>query len=441
MTEEIEKIHPTVALKERIQDFIEDIHSLHSTLPVMMMLTGQLRKEMKKHYDEFMDEHATIIKATEHTTQYSLDPENIHRSKRLKHQYDNFRNANRLIPRHFIISLVSQYDSFLGKLIRFLFEVKPESLNATEKNIPFTELMKFPNMEAVKEYVLEKEVESVIRKNHADQFGWLKEKLNTPFNKDLACWPTFIELTERRNLFVHTDGLVSSQYLTVCKQHNVPITEEIKVGDQLEVPNEYYEAAYRCIFEIGVKMAHVIWRKLCPDKLDGSDNNIINITFDLIQNKEYELSIQLLNFFTGKDIKHFSDSNYRLMLLNLAQAYKWNDNEGKCKTTLQRVDWSACGDNFKLAVAVLNEKYDEAYSCMKRLKHDKDFHQAFYRDWPIFKDIRKQGEFCSIFEECYGEPFDAEQTTEDEIIAEPEGGTYAENAGDLCKEQGSEAHP
>lgn len=420
MTEEITAQHPTEALKDQLQEFIEDIHSLHSTLPIIMHITGNLRKEMKKNYDEFMDEHATVLKATERTTQYSLDPENISKSKRLRHDYYNFRNAYRLVPRHFIISLVSQYDSFVGQLIRFLFEAKPESLNASEKTLPFTELIQFPNMEAVKEYIIEKEVESVIRKSHSEQFLWLKEKFKTPFNKDLDCWPTFIELTERRNLFVHTDGYVSSQYLSVCDQHNVPVKDDIKVGDQLGVPNNYYQEAYNCILEIGVKMAHVIWRKLCPDKIEGSDDNIVEITYDLIDRNEYPLAINLLTFFTQNKLKHSSDIHYRMLLLNLAQAYKWNEEEDNCKKTLKRVDWSACGDNFQVAVAVLNEKYDEAYKCMRRLQFDEKFHRSFYRDWPIFKELRKQDEFPTIFEECYSEAFSQEQTTEDEIIVEPE---------------------
>ena len=42
--------------------------------------------------------------------------------------------ANKLIMQGFIISLISQYDIFLGELIRALFLIKPETLNISEKN-------------------------------------------------------------------------------------------------------------------------------------------------------------------------------------------------------------------------------------------------------------------------------------------------------------------
>ena len=417
--------YPTEVLKSAISRFTEDIESLHTTLPLLMRLTGILRTDTKKKYDSFMEKSATVVKKTEDVTKYSLEPDSVSRFKRLKHQHDNFRHAYRLIPRHFVISLVAQYDSFLGQIIRFLFSVKPDLLNASGKALPFTELVRFPDIEAARAYIIEKEIESIIRKCHADQFAWLKEKLKTPFNKDLSCWPTFIELTERRNLFVHTDGTVSSQYLAVCAQHKATTIDGVNVGDQLEVPNDYFQEAYRCIFEIGVKMAHVIWRRLCPDQIDASDSNVIDITFDLIEKREYELAIRLLSFFTRKTISHASDSNRRVMLINLAQAYKWKELPEDCANTLALVDWSACDDKFKIAIATLKDNFYAVCEIMKRLKHDSDFHAAFYRDWPLFRKLRKQDSFLTTFEECYGKPFTEQQTTTDDKTAEQDESTVS----------------
>lgn len=44
------------------------------------------------------------------------------------------------------------------------------------------------------------------------------------------------------------------------------------------------------------------------------------------------------------------------MIINLAQAYKWIKDNETCKKILDRVDWTACADNYQLAVAVLEEK-------------------------------------------------------------------------------------
>lgn len=280
--------------------------------------------------------------------------------------------------------------------------------------------MRFSNLDAAREYIIEKEVEAVIRKSHAEQFSWLKEKLGTPFNKELKSWPAFIELTERRNLFVHCDGCVSSQYLNVCSEYKCDIAPQLRVGDQLDVAPKYFREAYQCIYEIGVKLAHVIWRKLSPDHLEGSDKNIIGMSYSLIEKRQYDIAIRLLDFFTQSQMKHASDSDRRMMIINRAQAYKWSKDNENCQKILASVDWSASEDKFKLAVAVLQDRYDDAYSLMRRLKHDDSFHRVFYKDWPLFKGLRKQEGFASIYEECYGEPFNVQQKTDDEKKESPE---------------------
>ena len=159
----------------------------------------------------------------------------------------------------------------------------------------------------------------------------------------------FVELTERRNLFVHCDGNVSSQYFKVCSEHKFKIDPTLRVGDKLTVNPKYFKNAYECIYEIGVKLAHVIWRKLSSDHLEGSDRNIIEVTYGLIEKGEYKLAIKLLDFFTDtKIIKHSSEIDKRIMIINRAQAYKWSNDNDTCYKILSKFDWSASDDKFKL---------------------------------------------------------------------------------------------
>jgi predicted 3-demethylubiquinone-9 3-methyltransferase (glyoxalase superfamily) len=417
MTDNNEKLerHPAQVLSDDLVKFTQDIDCLFTTFPLLMEIMRVLHNESRKNLHNFIDEHATDKTENSDNTSFTLKLEDTAEYDRLKNQLDHANTAIRLIPRHFVTSLVSQYDSFLGCVIRFIFAVKPQILNASEKVIPFTELIKFSTIEAAREYIIEKEVETVIRKSHVDQFAWLKDKLGTPFNKNLKSWPDFIELTECRNLFVHCDGRVSSQYLSVCTEHKCDINSELSIGDQLAVNLAYFQNAYKCVYEIGVKLAHVIWRKLCPEHLDGADSNLIEITYGLISKGDFDIAIRLLDFFTQDQMKHGSDVNKRIMIINRAQAYKWAKDNDTCLKLLSYFDCSATGDSFKLAVAVLKEEYVEAFILMKRLMHDESFHKTAYKDWPLFKELRKEEEFALIYEQCYGEPFILQQKTEDEI--------------------------
>ncbi|MFA5205650.1 MAG: hypothetical protein WC708_14735 [Lentisphaeria bacterium] len=413
MTEENIK-QATEVLVNDIARFTKDIESLRTTLPKMMRVAEDFRSESRSKYSEFLSTRGTVREKTGSITTYLLKMEDMSTASKLEREIEQSRIAFRLIPRNFLTSLVSQYDSFIGRLIRFMFTVKPEMLNGSDKLLSFAELTSFKDISSAREFIIEKEIETVIRKSHAEHFEWLKNKLKIPFNKDLACWPDFIELTERRNLFVHTDGKVSSQYIGVCSEYNYKTEKELHVGDQLEVSRNYFENAYKCIYEIGFKMSHVLWRKLCPELIKDSDENIIKITLELIKKCEYDLAIRLLGFFSQKQMKHYDDSKRRILLINYAQAFKWNNNNNHCLDVIKDDDWTACSDRFKLAVAVLHDDYDTCYFIMKRLKHDDDFNRLNYKEWPLFQELIKQPKFGDVYSECYGESFIVEQTATDQ---------------------------
>lgn len=108
------------------------------------------------------------------------------------------------------MSLISQFDAYFGNIIKTIYYKKPEILSTSEKSIKYSEIIKINSIDELKEYIIEQEIEAVLRKSHNDQFKWLENKLNMKLRQGLNCWPTFIESTERRNLFVHCDGCVSS---------------------------------------------------------------------------------------------------------------------------------------------------------------------------------------------------------------------------------------
>ena len=70
-----------------------------------------------------------------------------------------------------------------------------------------------------------------------------------PLRKDLSIWETFIEITQRRNLFAHNDGIVSTQYLNACKVNSVTHEDnKINIGAELGIDIDYFNKAFNCLF-------------------------------------------------------------------------------------------------------------------------------------------------------------------------------------------------
>jgi hypothetical protein len=317
-------------------------------------------------------------------------------------------------PRSFLVALISQYDAYLGNLLKSLLSLRPELLESSERSLTFAELCKFKSIDDAREYILEKEVESFLRKSHSEQFSWLEKKFGINLKTDLLIWPTFIEITERRNLYVHTDATVSTQYLEVCGA-NGALGTEIKIGDQLEMTGNYFQIAYEAIYEVGVKLGQVLWRKLMPDQAREADEALTSITYFLLDERRLNLAKALLTFADVTLGKRHADEYFRLIfLINRALVSYLAGEKAQCLKILDTQDFSAVSNLFKLAELVLREKFDNAGELMKEIGNKNRPFKFEYLNWPLFEVFRNTEQFASAFQELFGEvtPKDVEATKE-----------------------------
>lgn len=398
-----EKIATSPSIGDEVNLFVRHIDSLQETLPLTMLLIQEVGKEYRKKVEEFEEKNCTVTVEAD-IRSVSIPIEHNRTWKKLRSRHDQVHLARTLVPRSLLVSLVSQYDAFLGRLLKAIFYVRPELLNASEKSLSFSQVASFPSIDAIRDHVIEKEIEGVLRSSHADQIKWIESRFGLPLTKGLAIWPAVIEITERRNLFVHTDGVVSGQYVSTCNQAGIE-QKDVREGVRLGVPQRYFEDACQCIFELGVKLAHVLWRKLIPNEREKADGNLITVTYELIEREAYDLAIALLDFACNTLKTYSNEWNELAFIVNRAQAYKWSGNDGEAQKLLNEVDWSAKGDEFKLAAAVLRSDWKEATDVMRRIGSSGPVKKHSYRDWPVFKEFRNQQEFVACYHEVFGEAF------------------------------------
>lgn len=393
------------SFNKNVEVFIENIESLANTLPIVLGTIEQTLEKAIKVHQEFLERNCEK-EEKDGKYFYIVKQEHLRRNKKLRKEINYSKIAHQIIQRNFVVSLVSQYDSFLGGLIRTMYLIKPELIDASDKKLTFTNLVELGSVQEARDFIIEKEIDTILRGSHTNQLVWFEQKIGKIRDK-ITCWSDFIELTERRNLFVHNNGIVTNQYLRVCKENNVELNEEVKLEYELRVQPSYFEKAFKCVFEIGILLSQAIWRKFIPERIEDADSNIVNLTYELIHNSENELAIRILDFFNTY-IKDYSSQDLSLrLLLNRAQAYKWSGDSQKCISILKERDWSACNDIFKLATEVLKEDYENAYKTMFRIGAKSDeIDKSKYKEWPIFRQIRKEKKFIESFEMIFNEPFE-----------------------------------
>ena len=330
----------TSALSEFLHDLEGVNHAVQIACPIIQSAANKSQEKYTSFSEPFRQETESEDEPSVFHIPFGSDSE----FRLLQRKRNTLRSALFQAPRALLVAMVSTYDALLGRLLRCIFLLKPEKLNTSDRSLSFTELVEFGSIDAAREHIISAEIESVLRKSHIEQFEYLEKRLSMPLRKGLESWPTFVELTQRRNLFVHADGVVSRQYLKVCEGSGIEITQDL-LGKRLHVGPAYMQQAFDCLYELGVKLAHTIWRKLAPTELESADDSLNSTCYQLLETERYKLAHELLMFATTGQQKHSSAFRRRMLVINSAIAVKFGEIQN-VPWPLDSEDWSDCGDPF-----------------------------------------------------------------------------------------------
>lgn len=403
------KADPTISYA--IAQLLHDLEGIKSAERIACPLIQALANKAAAEYQAIVDEFRTEIAGDSDDRTFYVPVERNHEFRIIQRKHKLSNSAIYQTPRALLVAMVSSFDAYLARLLRCIYYLRPERINNSERAMTFSQLVMLESIEAAREHVIAKEIETFLRDSHVEHFDNLEKLLSMPLRKDLASWPRFVELTQRRNLFVHTDGVVSDQYMAVCKSHNCDLGD-IKVGDRLFLDDSYFRNAFECLYEIGVKLSQVVWRKLRPDQLESADDSLNHVCYELLQLQRFRLAHNLLLFGTETLKKHNSARVRRMLVVNRAIAAKFGEIENY-KSSLELEDWSDCGLPFQLALAVLNDKFESACETMRQLGTDhKIVTRSAYANWPLFLKFRESEQFLATYRDMFGAEFDVKDSPE-----------------------------
>ena len=391
-------------LTDNLDEFIENIKCLKETYGYSEGTLQQQYKEAKKAHDDLLAKY--------NNGEYTQIPASLNRVyKKLEKRKNRAQRAFDLIPPTYIISLVSLYDSFYAGLIRCIYHAFPEKLQESNKQFLYRDICNLDSLLDVKQKLVDSVIEEELRASHSEQLEWLGKFINIKLLSNVNEWSDFIELTERRNLFVHADGLVSQQYISECKKFNVNLGD-VQKGSKLMVSKDYFDKSFKLLYKIAIQLTLLILNKVYLGKYSITssdiDEVIINNVYELISSKLYETAICISDFTLEKYFTHNSKDRCYIVL-NKAQAYKWSCDEESCRVILSQEDTSTWNDDLLIPKLVLENKYDEVYEKMRKVGDSSDIVSSdAYRNWPIFQEIRKEDKFIKAFAEIFGEELDGE---------------------------------
>lgn len=305
------------------------------------------------------------------------------------------------LEKSLFVSLFSVFDKFIGDLIAALHKKQPDLYKNINKEIPVSEALKYDSIKELRQAFLDKEIESIRRKSYQDQFKDLENKFSIKLTK-FDEWPYFIERAQRRNLFTHCDGVISKQYLDICREVGCKFKKERNVGDQLEIGANYLFQSCSIIVRVGVMLGQTLWRKVIENELEKADGHLSSIVFNYLHMEHWINAINISKFSQNLP-KISTEVMERIFIVNHAISLNAIGDKKEAKAILDKKDWSATTYDFKLAYSVLTYDYQGAKELMRKLGQKGELiDELTYHDWPLFREFRDSSEFFEGYEEVYG---------------------------------------
>lgn len=325
-------------------------------------------------------------------------------------------NDNRALPvlaRSLFMQMFCEFDAFMGTLLKTIYLRNADLLKGISREISLTDLLEYEDIEAVKRAMLDKEIETFRRDSYVEQFSQLEKKFGLTLRK-FPEWGEFVELSQRRNIFTHNDGVVSDQYLTVCEREGWQFKERPKHGDPLSADTRYIARAIQIMSKVGYMLCHTLWSKVLPRENVELHRSLNENLYNCLEGKRWKTAAELGRFALSEPMrKSVSEIDYRIRVINVAIALKFSEREEEARTLLSSLDWSASYRDFKLALCVLDDRFDEAIAIMESIgKSGEILRQHSYHTWPLFHRFRERPDFYKTYEKIYGEPYLANVPTD-----------------------------
>ncbi len=392
-----------------IDGFVRDMSGMHSAVPALISFMPMMQRAMIE---------LSIRDRAKKLGKPVLVQSSVHVFEMEEHHFAKFSDAFRDLasirsfaastPGIFLIGLVSRFDDYIGKLVRAVLLSVPELIDASKASVTFAQLVKINSIDEAREQIIHKEVEAVLRDSHSEHFEWFEKKLSMPLRDGLICWPEFVEICERRNLWTHNGGIVSQQYFDVCAKHKVDVGG-VKLGDRLSISADYLDHALNTFLEIGVKLGHTLWRKVRKDEINQADRSLNDVGIELLKATRYELAQEIFRFGVLQK-KHSSELSRRMMVVNLANAHKLHGSQTEADSVLNAEDWSAVDDKFQICLAAIRGELPKVVALLKKIGPNGCVTAADYQGWPAFYSVRKNSDFRTAYEDVFGHAFEPEKS-------------------------------
>jgi hypothetical protein len=368
---------------ERIK---EGIRSILSDVPTSAKRDEKLEEQVSIKEDRLsstVNEIISLVKDYDYAgANVALDNE-LHRGLLLKSSF---------------MMMIASLDFLISDILHCYFEKYPQALN-DDMVLSLGDLKKCNDINEAIHILIDQKVEAVLFKNFTKQIMYFENELKITANKIIS-WDLINEAYQRRNILVHNNGIVNRRYLKSVGA--LPGFNEVKIGERLNVSEDYFFPVYWEILAGGIVLGQNCWRKWFKEDLSGADSTLIDcINRELLQQAVIPASMLCIysrEIETGSEEARFGLNSLR------CQSIKMLGLKEKLTKEIKKLENSASCSKRLAVIAALKDDKEAFYEHVKNAVKNGEMRRDDFELAAIYEDFHRDVDFKTrldgIFKLC-----------------------------------------
>lgn len=298
-----------------------------------------------------------------------------------------------LIYKSILVNSVSTVECYLGNLLKKYFvmykgEIVGKLIEEKDKIYTIHELEEFDSIDSAKEYVIDKKIENLIRGSFEDWCKFLKGKMSLSMGYMKDDYDVLVEIFQRRNIFMHNDGVINRIYLSNVKEC---VRYGGNIGERIKLTQEYLENAINILEKNFVLIAFELWKK--REKDDHVRGELFSqLSMKYLKQGRWELLESATTFIVNDAV--VSDSTQKVAKINLWLAQK---KMGRMNVEeVRNTDFSALTIDYQICKYALLEEYSKAIPLIDKALDTEQITVKSLYEWPVLEDLRKEESFDNM---------------------------------------------
>lgn len=283
--------------------------------------------------------------------------------------------ATLAIQRSNLSALIAEFDYLVMRLLAGVVHDCPEILIADDEALNVGYLRNGGTFLSWQQEQVEKRVSQKLRESHDEIVKWilkdlaklsdLSEVSKSPFYID------FLEICQRRHLFIHNGGVVNKTYLERCKAAGVKVDSLPVEGALLHVDGDYVRSAAARVYLVGAFVISIVVQRVYPQYSDISYRSLLSASHDFLLADMTKMAERIIDFAEKRSVKFDNDLKLKFAVNRaLAKLFEPNVDREKqtenAKKVLLKYDWSVTTPKFELALACIRRDFTNIIDLAKK---------------------------------------------------------------------------